>query len=427
MQSIRGMRDVLPAEARRWQRVETETIRTLESFGYEEIRLPLLESTELFSRGLGEATDAVEKEMYNLLDRDGEKLSLRPEGTASCVRAGLQHGLIFNQTPRLWYRGPMFRYERPQKGRYRQFDQIGAEVFGVAGADVDAELIQMSAILFRSLGLSRELRLELNTLGSAESRRAYRDALVAYLTPRRDALDVDSQRRLERNPLRILDSKDAATRAVLEGAPTLTDYLDGESKAHFDGVRRLLDALQIGYVVNPRLVRGLDYYTHTVFEWITDALGSQGTVCAGGRYDGLVEQLGGRPTPGAGFAVGVDRLVLLHEALGQGVRAEPVDGYCVVLDDAHQAWAMATCQRVRDALPQLRLRRNAGGGKLKNQMKRADASGANFALIVGEDEVANDEVTLKWLRADLPQERLSPAALIRRLAGWLDARDGLRE
>jgi histidyl-tRNA synthetase len=421
------MRDVLPAEARRWQRVETETIRTLESFGYEEIRLPLLESTELFSRGLGEATDAVEKEMYNLLDRDGEKLSLRPEGTASCVRAGLQHGLIFNQTPRLWYRGPMFRYERPQKGRYRQFDQIGAEVFGVAGADVDAELIQMSAILFRSLGLSRELRLELNTLGSAESRRAYRDALVAYLTPRRDALDVDSQRRLERNPLRILDSKDAATRAVLEGAPTLTDYLDGESKAHFDGVRRLLDALQIGYVVNPRLVRGLDYYTHTVFEWITDALGSQGTVCAGGRYDGLVEQLGGRPTPGAGFAIGVDRLVLLHEALEQGVRAEPVDGYCVVLDDAHEAWAMATCQRVRDALPQLRLRRNAGGGKLKNQMKRADASGANFALIVGEDEVANDEVTLKWLRADLPQERLSPAALIRRLAGWLDARDGLRE
>jgi histidyl-tRNA synthetase len=427
MQSIRGMRDVLPAEARRWQRVEAETIRTLESFGYEEIRLPLLESTELFSRGLGEATDAVEKEMYNLLDRDGEKLSLRPEGTASCVRAGLQHGLIFNQTPRLWYRGPMFRYERPQKGRYRQFDQIGAEVFGVAGADVDAELIQMSAVLFRSLGLSRELRLELNTLGSAESRRAYRDALVAYLTPRRDALDVDSQRRLERNPLRILDSKDVATRAVLEGAPTLTDYLDDESRAHFDGVRRLLDALQIGYVVNTRLVRGLDYYTHTVFEWMTDALGSQGTVCAGGRYDGLVEQLGGRPTPGAGFAVGVDRLVLLHEALGQGVRAEPVDGYCVVQGDAHQAWAMATCQRVRDALPQLRLRRNAGGGKLKNQMKRADASGADWALIVGEDEVANDEVTLKWLRADLPQERLSPAALIRRLAGWLDARDGLRE
>jgi histidyl-tRNA synthetase len=427
MQSIRGMRDVLPAEARRWQRVESATIRTLESFGYEEIRLPLLESTELFSRGLGEATDAVEKEMYNLLDRDGEKLSLRPEGTASCVRAGLQHGLLFNQTQRLWYRGPMFRYERPQKGRYRQFEQIGAEVFGVAGPDVDAELIQMSAMLFRSLGVARELRLELNTLGSGDSRRAYRDALVEYLTPRRDALDVDSQRRLERNPLRILDSKDTATRAVLEGAPTLTDYLDDASKAHFDGLRRLLDALQIGYVVNPRLVRGLDYYTHTVFEWITDALGSQGTVCAGGRYDGLVEQLGGRPTPGAGFAIGIDRLVLLHEALAQGLRAEPVDGYCVVQGDEHQAWAMATCQRVRDALPELRLRLNAGGGKLKNQMKRADASGANWALIVGEDEVANDEVTLKWLRADLPQERLAPAALIQRLAAWMDARDGRRE
>jgi histidyl-tRNA synthetase len=259
MQSIRGMRDVLPAEARRWRRVEEAAIGTLEAFGYEEIRLPLLESTELFSRGLGEATDAVEKEMYNLHDRDGEQLSLRPEGTASCVRACLQHGLIFNQTQRLWYRGPMFRYERPQKGRYRQFEQIGAEVFGVQGPDVDAELMQLSAVLFRALGVLRELRLELNTLGSSSSRRTYRDALVAFLTPRRAELDADSQRRLERNPLRILDSKDRSTQALLQDAPVLADYLDAESKAHFDGLRRLLDSLQIGYVVNPRLVRGLDY------------------------------------------------------------------------------------------------------------------------------------------------------------------------
>ncbi len=278
----------------------------------------------------------------------------------------------------------------------------------------------MSAALFQALGVSRELRLELNTLGSASSRRSYRDALVAYLTPLRDKLDPDSQRRLERNPLRILDSKDAKTQALLEGAPSLADHLDAESKAHFDGLRRLLDALQIGYVINPRLVRGLDYYTHTVFEWVTDALGSQGTVCAGGRYDGLVEQLGGRPTPGAGFAIGVDRLVLLHEALAQQVRAEPIDGYCVILDDAHTTWAMAVCQRLRDALPQMRLRTNAGGGKLKNQMKRADVSGAAWALIVGEDEVANNEITLKWLRADAPQERLSPAALIERLAAFRD-------
>ena len=414
------MRDVLPGEARRWQRVERAAIAAVESFGYEEIRLPLLEQTDLFSRGLGEATDAVEKEMYNLLDRDGEQLSLRPEGTASCVRACLQHGLIFNQTQRLWYRGPMFRYERPQKGRYRQFEQIGAEVFGVPGPDVDAELIQMCATLYRTLGVLNGVRLELNTLGSAASRKAYRDALVAYLTPRREQLDHDSRRRLERNPLRIFDSKDAATQRVLADAPHLADYLDDASKAHFDGLKRLLESLQIPYVVNPRLVRGLDYYTHTVFEWVTDELGAQGTVCAGGRYDGLVEQLGGRPTPGAGFAIGVDRLVLLHEAMSQPFDAEPIDGYCVVLDAAQTSWAMAVCQQLRDALPGLRLRFGAGGGKLKNQMKRADVSGAQWALIVGEDEIANNTMTLKWLRTDVPQERLSVPALIERLAQWMN-------
>jgi len=411
---------VPPLEVRRWQHVERLAIRSLESFGYEEIRLPLLEPTELFSRGLGEATDAVEKEMYNLLDRDGEQLSLRPEGTAGCVRACLQHGLIFNQTQRLWYRGAMFRYERPQKGRYRQFEQIGAEAFGMPGPDVDAELIQLSAELFRSLGVLSELRLELNTLGSATCRRSYRDALVAFLTPHKDALDADSQRRLTRNPLRILDSKEASTQALLAGAPVLADHLDPESRSHFDGLRRMLDELQIGYVVNPRLVRGLDYYTHTVFEWMTDALGSQGTVCAGGRYDGLVEQLGGRATPGAGFAIGVDRLVLLHEALAGDFSVEPIDGYCVVLEPAHVSWAMGVCQRLRDALPWLRLRLSAGGGKLKNQLKRADVSGADWALIIGEDEVADGEITLKWLRADAPQERLSQTALIARLAARMD-------
>ena len=411
---------MLPAEARRWQYVERAAVAAVESFGYEEIRLPLLEQTDLFSRGLGEATDAVEKEMYNLLDRDGEQLSLRPEGTASCVRACLQHGLIFNQMQRLWYRGAMFRYERPQKGRYRQFEQIGAEVFGVPGPDVDAELIQMCATLFRRLGVLNGVRLELNTLGSSASRKAYRDALVAYLTPRRERLDADSQRRLDRNPLRILDSKDVATQRLLVDAPHLADHLDDASKAHFDGLRRLLESLQIPYVVNPRLVRGLDYYTHTVFEWVTDELGAQGTVCAGGRYDGLVEQLGGRPTPGAGFAIGIDRLVLLHEAMNNSFDAEPIDGYCVVLDAAQTSWAMAVCQQLRDALPGVRLRYGAGGGKLKNQMKRADASGAEWALIVGEDEIANNAMTLKWLRADVPQEQLTVPALIERLAQWMN-------
>jgi len=408
---------VLPVEARRWQYVERATIAVVESFGYEEIRLPLLEPTELFSRGLGEATDAVEKEMYNLLDRDGEQLSLRPEGTASCVRAGLQHGLLFNQTQRLWYRGPMFRYERPQKGRYRQFEQVGAEVFGIPGPEVEAELIQMCATLFRTLGVLNGVRLEINTLGSGTSRKAYREALVAYLTPRRAELDADSQRRLDRNPLRILDSKDAATQRVLAGAPNLADYLDDASKAHFAELRRLLESLQIPYVVNPRLVRGLDYYTHTVFEWVTDELGSQGTVCAGGRYDGLVEQLGGRPTPGAGYAIGMDRVVLLHEAMNRSFATDAVDGYAIVLDAAHAGWSMAVCQQVREAVPGIRVRPGSGG-KLKNQMKRADASGAQWALIFGEDEVANNVVTLKWLREDVPQECLSVPALIERLARW---------
>ena len=415
VQLVRGMRDQAPEAARRWSYVETRFQQVLASFSYEEIRLPLLESTALFSRSVGENTDIVEKEMYSLRDRDGESISLRPEGTASCVRAGLQQGLLFNQVQRLWYAGPMFRYERPQKGRYRQFEQIGAEAFGMAGADLDAELLQLCAAAFQRLGVADKLTLELNTLGSAASRQAYRDALVAFLEPRRGQLDEDSQRRLERNPLRILDSKDKNTQGVLADAPALADFLDDDSRAHFDDLRALLEQLSIDYRVNPRLVRGLDYYTHTVFEWVTDALGAQGTVCAGGRYDGLVEQLGGRPTPAAGFALGVDRLVLLHEVAFPKWRSSAVDAYCAVLDPAQRAWAMALCQRLRADLPALKLRVHSGGGKLKNQLRRADQSGAVCALLIGEDEVNDNRVTLKWLLRDQPQERLDYESLRERL------------
>ena len=417
LQSIRGMRDLLPEATPRWQAVEQVTRDTVGGFGYEEIRLPLLEPTALFSRGVGDSTDIVEKEMYTLTDRDGDSITLRPEGTASCVRAGLQHGLIFNQIRRLWYAGAMFRYERPQKGRYRQFDQVGAELFGVAGFEADAELIQLGAVLFGRLGLAGQLRLELNTLGSSASRQAYREALVAFLTPRVGELDADSQRRLTRNPLRILDSKDTTTQEVLADAPTMDGFLSEADRGHFDGLRDLLDALQIPYVVNPHLVRGLDYYTHTVFEWVTDALGAQGTVCAGGRYDGLVEQLGGRATPGAGFAIGMDRLVLLHEAVHGNLGVTPVHGYCVVLDPQHLAWSMNLCQQLRNAVPGLRLRIDIGGGKLKTQMKRADNSEAQCALIVGEDEVSVNQVTLKWLRVEQTQESLGVDALVERLRG----------
>lgn len=412
LRSIRGMRDLLPDETHRWQLVETSVRAAVEAFGYHEIRLPLLEPTALFSRGVGEATDIVEKEMYTMADRDGDSITLRPEGTAGCVRAGLQHGLIFNQVQRLWYSGPMFRYERPQKGRYRQFEQVGVEVFGAPGFDADAELIQLAAALFDALGVRSELRLELNTLGAGETRRAYRDALVTYLTPLAERLDEDSRRRLERNPLRILDSKNEATQALLDEAPNMDTFLTDSDRAHFQGLTDLLDALQIPYVVNPRLVRGLDYYTHTVFEWMTDVLGAQGTVCAGGRYDALVEQLGGRPTPGSGFAIGMDRLVLLHEAMHPAVDAAPVHAYCVLLDERHRAWAMTLCQQLRDAVPGLRLRLNTGGGKLKSQMKRADTSGAVCALIVGEDEVSTEQVSLKWLRREEPQVRLPPETLV---------------
>lgn len=397
VQSVRGMRDVLPQEARRWREVADAVTAVLRSFAYEEVQLPLLEFTELFARGVGEATDIVEKEMYTLSDRDGDSLSLRPEGTASTVRALQEHGLLFNQTQRVFYSGPMFRYEKPQKGRYRQFYQIGAEAFGFPGPDVDIELILMCAEFWRTLGLSDHVQLELNTIGAQAARAAYREALVAYLEPRRHELDPDSQRRLQTNPMRILDSKNETTQRVLEAAPLLSEYIDDESRAHFEQLCAALDDAGTPYVVNPKLVRGLDYYTHTVFEWTTQTLGAQGTVCAGGRYDGLVEQLGGRATPGAGFAVGLDRVVLMHEQLSQKPLAEAVDVYVCYAHESMMRAAQALARDMRGASRRVRL--HMGGGNFKKQLKRANASGAQWALILGEQEMADNTVTVKNLHS----------------------------
>lgn len=405
---------MMPEDARRWRVVEETLRQVLGSFAYEEIHLPLLEFTELFSRGIGEATDIVAKEMYSLEDRDGTSMTLRPEGTAGCARALQQAGLLFNQTQRVFYTGPMFRYERPQKGRYRQFDQIGAEVFGLTGPDVDAELLALSWNFWQALGIESHVTLELNTLGSAQCRAGYRRALVDYLTPQVKALDEDSQRRLSSNPLRILDSKSAQTREILENAPSLSDFIDAASRKHFARLCELLEQLGIGFTHNPRLVRGLDYYTHTVFEWVTAELGAQGTICAGGRYDGLVELIGGKSTPGAGFALGLERVILLtenHGHLAEQDFSAATDVYCCVLNATDQGWAMTVAANVRQARPSLRVRVHAGGGKLKNQLRRADLSGASWALIIGEDEVANHQVTVKSLRDDTPQRMVAIPAL----------------
>ena len=413
MQSLRGMTDILPGETPVWQYLEATLAELLAGYGYQEIRFPLLENTELFQRSIGEVTDIVEKEMYSFIDRNGESVTLRPEGTAGCVRACAQHGLLRNQVQRLWYRGPMFRHERPQKGRLRQFHQVGAEVFGLPGPDIDAEILAMTERLWRRLGIREHLELQLNSLGNGASRAAYRAALVTYLERYRSELDADSQRRLDTNPLRILDSKVERTREILGDAPLLADYLDAESRDHFAGLCQLLEAAGIRYSVNHRLVRGLDYYGKTVFEWVSDRLGAQATACAGGRYDGLVEQLGGDPTPAIGFGIGLERLVLLLEAAGvaQGAGEQPLDAYFVVAGDVGVA-ALQIAERLRDAVPQLRLQSHCGGGSLKSQMKRADRSGAAFALILGEDEVASERITLKYLRRDLPQESLMLEELV---------------
>ncbi|WP_295516716.1 histidine--tRNA ligase [uncultured Pseudomonas sp.] len=418
LQAIRGMNDILPEQTPAWRYLERTFATLLDGYGYHEIRLPIMEFTELFARGIGEGTDVVDKEMYTFLDRNEESLTLRPEGTAGCVRAVLEHGLTGGgQVQKLWYAGPMFRYEKPQKGRYRQFHQIGVEVFNLPGPDIDAELIVLTARLWQRLGLTDAVTLQLNSLGSSADRARYREALVAYLQERFDQLDEDSQRRLTTNPLRILDSKNAQTQALLQEAPTLADYLDDESRAHFDGLKARLDAAGIRYQINPKLVRGLDYYGRTVFEWVTDRLGAQGTVCAGGRYDGLITQFGGKPTPGVGFAMGVERLVLLLETLEclPSDLQRPADLYLCAFGEAAELAGLRLAEQLRDARPDLRLLVNAGGGSFKSQFKKADKSGALWAMILGEDELAAQRVALKPLRGDAPQETVEFAALAARL------------
>ena len=421
IQAIRGMNDILPDQTPVWQYVESTVRRVLGQYGYQEIRMPVVEHTELFKRSIGEVTDIVEKEMYTFEDRNGDSLTLRPEGTAGCVRAAEEHGLLFNQTRRLWYTGPMFRHERPQKGRYRQFHQIGVECFGMAGPDIDAELLILTARLWNAFGLSDHARLEINSIGTSESRKVYRQALVAYLEQYQDKLDDDSKRRLTTNPLRILDSKDPATREILQGAPSLDDYLDDESRQHFEQLKAMLDAAGVAYTVNPALVRGLDYYGKTVFEWITDSLGAQGTICAGGRYDGLVEQLGGKPTVAVGFAMGLERLILLLETLElvPGHVNNQADIYVTAMGDQAVAPAMALAETLRNELPGRIVVSHCGGGSFKSQMKKADRSGARFAVILGENEIAQGTAGLKPLRDDQPQQEIAQADLAGVLAGLL--------
>ena len=410
LQAVRGMNDILPAEAAQWQRLEATVRDVLAAYDYQEIRLPLVEKTELFARAIGEVTDIVEKEMYTFADRNGDNLTLRPEGTAGCVRACLEHGLLHHQTRRLWYAGPMFRYEKPQKGRYRQFHQVGAEAYGMAGPDIDAELICLSARLWRRLGLN-EVSLQLNTLGSSAARAAYRERLVGYFTARQSGLDEDSRRRLQTNPLRILDSKNPTMQALIAEAPALLDHLDPESLAHFEELKALLDAAGIAYQINPRLVRGLDYYRQTVFEWVTDTLGAQGAICAGGRYDGLIEELGGSATGGIGFAMGLERLVAMLTAAGQPGADSAPHAYLITVGEAARQTGLVLAERWRDQWPELRLRLNCGGGSFKAQFRRADHSGARFALILGEDEAKTATVAIKPLReaqgeqVTLPQEQ----------------------
>ncbi|WP_305842189.1 histidine--tRNA ligase [Photobacterium leiognathi] len=397
IQAIRGMNDCLPTQSPLWQKVEGTVKQVISAYGYNEIRMPIVESTHLFKRAIGEVTDVVEKEMYTFEDRNGDSLTLRPEGTAGCVRAGIQNGLLYNQEQRLWYIGPMFRHERPQKGRYRQFHQVGVEVFGLNGPDIDAELIMMTARLWRELGIHEHVRLELNSIGSLEARAEYRKALIAFLEQHLDALDEDAKRRMYTNPLRVLDTKNAAIQEILVDAPKLSEYLDPESKEHFDGLCELLDAAGIKYQVNERLVRGLDYYNRTVFEWITESLGAQGTVCGGGRYDGLVEQLGGKATPSVGFAMGLERLVLLMEALEQDEVRRSVDVYVVTAGEGTLAAGMTLAEKLRTEVSGLRVMTHFGGGNFKKQFKRADNVGAAVALVLGENEIAENTVVVKDL------------------------------
>jgi histidyl-tRNA synthetase len=419
IQAVRGMNDILPEETPTWRHLEEVVRQLLDAYGYREIRMPIVEKTDLFKRSIGEVTDIVEKEMYTFEDRNGEMLTLRPEGTAGCVRAGIQNGLLHNQVHRLWYRGPMFRHERPQKGRYRQFHQIGVEVFGLDGPDIDAEHILMTARLWQMLGLADSVELQLNSLGTAASRAAYRATLVEYLWHHVDGLDEDSRRRLDSNPLRVLDSKNPEMRGIIEAAPKLTEHLDEESREHFATLCAILDDAGVNYTINPCLVRGLDYYGKTVFEWVTNKLGAQGTICAGGRFDGLVEQLGGKATPAMGFAMGVERLVSLLETEHVPEEHYQPHAYLVQVGESAQRQGLLLAEQLRDAIPLLRLETHCGGGSFKSQFKKADKSGAPLALILGDEEVANGTLGIKFLREEAEQKLLSQQDAISFLSGYL--------
>lgn len=408
------MNDCLPTQSPLWQKVESTVKNVINAYGYSEVRMPIVEMTHLFSRAIGEVTDVVEKEMYTFADRNGDSLTLRPEGTAGCVRSGIQNGLIYNQEQRLWYMGPMFRHERPQKGRYRQFHQCGVEVFGVDGPDIDAELIMMTARMWRELGIASYVRLELNSIGSLAARAEYRTALIDFLEQHEDVLDEDAKRRMYTNPLRVLDTKNPDIQAILGDAPKLSEFLDQDSREHFAGLCELLDAAGIEYTINERLVRGLDYYNRTVFEWMTDSLGAQGTVCGGGRYDSLVEQLGGKPAPAVGFAMGLERLVLMVETLGLTDVRRSVDAYMVTAGEGTLVAGMKLAEMLREAVPGLRLMSHCGGGNFKKQFKRADKVGAAVALVLGENEVADGTIVYKDLVGG-EQETLSQSDVVSRL------------
>lgn len=413
IQAIRGMNDCLPSQTGLWQFVESVIRQVVASYGYQEIRTPIVESTYLFKRSIGEVTDIVEKEMYTFEDRNDESVTLRPEGTASVVRAGNEHGLLYNQQQRLWYMGPMFRYEKPQKGRYRQFHQFGLEAFGLAGPDIDAEIILLSHRLWQRFGINEHVTLEINSLGSNQARADYKEKLVAFLRTHESLLDEDSLRRLDSNPLRILDSKNPQVQEIVKDAPKLIDCLDEESAQHFAALCERLDSFGIEYRVNPSLVRGLDYYNRTVFEWVTQSLGAQGTVCAGGRYDGLVEQLGGKSTQGVGFAIGLERLVLMLQTLElDKTIASPVDIYVTALEASVETYAWQISEQLRDVLPDIRIMNHCGGGNIKKQMKRADASGAKLALVIGGGEMQEQTVTIKYLREQQEQVSVARAYII---------------
>ena len=412
IQAIRGMNDCSPTESPLWQWIEGQVRQILSSYGYSEVRMPIVESTPLFARAIGEVTDVVSKEMYTFWDND-EQLTLRPEGTAGCVRAAIEHGWIYNNEQRLWYMGPMFRHERPQKGRYRQFHQAGVEVFGIATPEIDAELIILTARLWKALGIEQHVSLQLNSIGSLEARANYRSALVAFLENHQDLMSEEEKERLVKNPLRILDTKNQALQDVLDGAPKLLDYLDDESREHFAQLCGLLDAVGIQYEINPKLVRGLDYYNKTVFEWVTSALGAQGTVCGGGRYDGLVEQLGGRATSGVGFAMGLERLVLLVQEVNKSIPVKSaVDIYVVYQGEGTTLAAFQIAEKLRSELPHLSTMLHCSGGNFKKQFKRADKSGATLALVLGESEVQNNQVVVKHLLGAAEQQTIDVFNLI---------------